>query len=100
MVKGLKFTIPSAELKAHLAARADAHATKAAEYELQATAMKDLVVNQAQTLNPGESLKASARQHRAKKQSFTFMVEHVIENEVYCLDDADLAAIEVIDRGW
>lgn len=117
-VQGLKIRMMSNELKEHLIARADYHATRKDEKEAQLPAIEAAVAAiklqtpaTVQQFNKGgtsnsyrfdgddtlEQLKGDILTHNNKALAFRFIAEHLFE-ETYCLDGTDLVRLEILKQ--
>jgi hypothetical protein len=98
MIEGLKIEVSSAELVGHLRAKEAHHREKATAYQQQARGVEQLRPLEGQSSDPASALWKAHREHDSKAQLFGFLAGHVIDREVYRLDESDLIRIEIIDR--
>ena len=98
MIEGLQIDISSEELKVHLAERAKYHRERAEWYNAQATSLRDGLRITHVTNDPVISLEDSTKRHQDNSAYFSFMAEHIIEDEIYRLPQDDLGRIELASR--
>lgn len=101
MIEGLKFSMPAQELREHLAGRIEHHQERETWYRDKS---EELVRGGVVAANmtggdPVGALRSKEKQHANAVRLFTFMRDHVI-NDDYQLADADLQRLEILDRGW
>lgn len=119
MTEGLKFKVPSSELKSHLQSRAKHHADRATEKEGELPGLREALskisgaVATANRPNPGsnvsnsrysldpddpiEKLQNDIRDHRSKSFMFGFFASHLF-NDNYTLKEEDLSRLEMFRR--
>ena len=110
MIEGLRLEIKSDELVTLLSQRVEYHSGKAAWFEKKVAELgPDLkeMDDEAEAIgkyttaqDPVQSFRTKAKHHRDRATVFRFMVEHVVKDERYVLQESDLARIEVMGRGW
>lgn len=99
MIEGLKISVPSDELKAHLQDRSDYHDERASFYKHQVRNLTEGGVDRSgATLDPVSSLEQQEKQHRNKQAFFKFLANHIIPKEDYLLTERELEAIEIFSR--
>ena len=102
MIEGLKFQMPSDELRTHLIARIEHHKGRKAFYEqkvgeLQAGGAEGMQYTGG---DPIRALRDKSAEHQRQIELFKFMHDHVAPGEMYQLADTDLQRIEILGRGW
>ena len=107
MITGIHFDISSVELKEHFNRRVEHHKMKAAWYEKKSSEFKEgLDDEESRTKlsnsvsNPAEQFRSSMKQHLKKVGKFSFMRDHVIANETYRLEEADLINLELVEHAY
>lgn len=102
MIEGLKIDVSTDELRKHLKERASEHGNKFHDYrhKLKAhreevDALPDGFANSTQQ-SLGQQLKSAMDRHQDKEAYFNFVMEHLVDNEIYRLADSDLQKLEVI----
>lgn len=102
MIEGLKFQMPSDELRSHLVVRIEHHKARKDFYEQKAGELEKGNVEGMNYTNgdPVRNLRDKAAEHEQKIKLFKFMHDHVAPDETYQLADNDLQRIEILGRGW
>jgi hypothetical protein len=97
MVNGLQFDVQSDELKKIVQTRVEYHTEKADVYTTKAASLKEALNGvdeetrgKVSNGSPVGQLEDKAREHRNKAIHFQFMLDHVIQNDVYRLSQNDL----------
>jgi hypothetical protein len=103
VIEGLKVELKTEELRAHLETRAQHHEKREAEFAAEVKRVGDAM----EGMGPGhstmgEGLKGAAKRHRdehaSKATFFALLARHLVEGEVYRLDDSDLSRLEFLSR--
>lgn len=103
MIEGLQVDVKSDELGKILQGRVDYHSSKAKAYEEQSTKLRatmknieeDMEVGKVSNGDPAQSMDQKAREHKDKAVHFQFMIDHVIQNDVYRLSQQDLSLLGI-----
>lgn len=103
MIAGLQVDVKSAELKKILEERLDYHVEKAKTYTTAATNLRksmkdieeDMSVGKVSSGNPAANLEQQAKTHTDSSHYYKFMLEHVIQDDVYRLGQDDLRRLGV-----
>lgn len=106
MIEGLKLDVSGKELKEHMLKRAVEHEKKAGLYVKQIGAIQEAQDQDdderdswANVSNdPKADLRRRMKDHKTKAGLFRFMADHVLVDEMYRLDDSDLARIELLSK--
>jgi hypothetical protein len=121
MIEGLFIDVPSEDLRQHLLGRADYHRARQGFYETQFKAISEKMGEVAKIIedednetvrdawangsssygnqrSPADTLRASARTHRARAAFFAFLGMYVIKAETYRLDEKDLERLELVSQ--
>lgn len=95
MIDGIKIDMQSAELKAHVDARADFHRVKAKWYREHAEGLRQGHAEAPNLSNdPVSSLERSRESHEQKCAYFEVISKYLIAGETYRLSETDLARLE------
>mgnify|MGYP006908208059 CR=1 FL=1 len=104
MIEGLKVTVNGVELRSLCMDRAGHHRERARAYQEQIESMGDLdlAVGAGKFSNgdPRDDLKEQKTGHDASAAEMAFIAEHLIEDEKYLLDRADLAKLGICKRAY
>ncbi len=110
MIEGLQLDVPASELIdwiggriAHHQARATAHEAqlgKLAEVPASNDDDLDVPVRRYRDDSPREALERKLRAHRDRATYLGFLRDHIVTQETYRLDEADLQALEIAPCGW
>ena len=103
MIEGLQVDVKSAELKKILEERLDYHANKAKTYAKAAADLRqsvkaiedDMSVGKVSGANPAQNLEQQAKTHTDSVNYYTFMLDHVITDDIYRLGQEDLRRLGV-----
>lgn len=104
MINGLQVDVKSAELKKIVQSRVDYHNEKASLYEKQAEKLRQTIQNVEEDVEYGkvtngsdvsQNMNQKAREHKDKAIHFQFLLEHVIQDDVYRLNQADLQLLGI-----
>ena len=99
MIEGLKVSVSSDELKAHLQNRSIHHSGRASFYKQQVKHLTEGGVDRSgATMDPVSSLEQQEKKHKEKQAFFKFLADHIIPVEDYLLTERDLEAIEIFSR--
>ncbi len=107
MIVGLQVDVKSEELVTILEERKRHHESKKAAYESQAAELTRVIKNIEEDMQTGKvssgmtpagSMEQKAREHGEKAQYYKFMIEHVVQNDVYRLGQDDLARLGIVAR--
>lgn len=106
MISGLQVDVKSAELKKILEERLVYHEEKwtilTREAEKLRASLKnveeDMVVSKVSTGDVSQNLESKAREHRDKATYFKFMIDHVIQDDIYRLGQEDLVRLGITAR--
>ena len=102
MIEGVKIDITSQELYEHLMERVSYHEEKRDFYKSQAASLKAGHVGEmdksAISNDPVASLEGSQNRHKEAAALFRFLAEHLVEDEVYRLEERDFTRLEIIKR--
>ena len=99
-IEGIKISMTTEKLRAHLQKRIEHHKGKAVFYTDQVKKLRENGVseNQGVSNDPTRSLQNSAEDHTGRAGLFSVLAEHLIPNETYILGDHDLTRLELISR--
>lgn len=109
MINGLQVDVKSAELKSIIKGRVDYHTDKAEAYEKQAVKLRATIANIEEDVSHGkvshgsdvsQSMDVKARDHKDKAVHFQFLLDHVIQDDVYRLGPADLQLLGIAQRSY
>lgn len=103
MIQGLQVDVKSDELKSiieerfkHHTERSEVYAKKAEELKKTIAGLEeDLLVGKVSNGTASDSLETKAREHKDKATYFKFMLDHVIQNDVYRLAQEDLKRLGI-----
>ena len=103
MIQGLQVDVKSAELKSILEGRVEYHSSKAKAYEEQSLKLRatmknieeDMEVGKVSNGDPAQSMDQKAREHKDKAVHFQFMIDHVIQDDIYRLGQNDLSLLGI-----
>lgn len=106
MINGLQVDVKSDELSKILQERMKHHEDKSHVYEVKAAELaktikdieEDMTVGKVSGGTPAENLVAKSREHREKASYYKFMIDHVIQNDVYRLGQEDLQRLGITTR--
>lgn len=106
MINGLLLDVKSSELKGILEERLKYHEDKRDLYELKAKELNkmvagiedDMQVGKVSGGTPVENLERQAKDHKEKAGYFKFMLDHVIQDDIYRLDQSDLVRLGITVR--
>lgn len=106
MINGLQIDVKSDELVKILKERLDYHEKKHVAYEKKAAELgaqiknieEDMEVGKVSGGTPVEQLNNKAREHKEKAAYYKFMIEHVIQNDIYRLSQEDLSRLGITTR--
>ncbi len=102
MIEGLKVTVVGTELKELCLKRAEHHKQRAGVYAAQATSMEENEIGAMNYSNgdPKRAIKDKQNQHENDSSELKFIADHLIADEQYLLERADLARIGIAQRGY
>lgn len=106
MIEGLKVDVKSEELVKILTERMQHHLERSEAYNKKAAELKatlsgleeDLSVGKVSNNSASGGLETKAREHKDKSTYYKFLLDHVIQNDTYRLDQADLERLGVSVR--
>lgn len=106
MIEGLKVDVKSDELVKILTERMQHHADRSAAYEKKSQELKatlsgleeELSVGKVSNRSAADTLDNKAGEHKNKYVYYKFMLDHVIQNDVYRLGQDDLERLGVSIR--
>lgn len=102
MISGLQVDVTSDELKKIIQSRIEYHTERAGLYESKAeeirktlAGVEDKTVGKVSGGSPTQNLDDKAREHTDKLVHFRFMIDHVIRDDIYRLNQQDLALLGI-----
>lgn len=106
MIQGLQVDVKSAELKKILEERLKYHEDKNEVLVAEASKLResiknieeDMVVGKGSGGDVAQNLETKARDHKDKANYYKFMIDHVIQDDVYRLGQEDLARLGIAGR--
>ena len=106
MIEGLQVDVKSAELKKIIASRIEYHQAKCKVLETTANKLRTTMIgieddmeeqmSKVRTNNsPTQGLDNQAKQHKDKVVHFQFLLDHVVQDDVYRLTQSDLQLLGI-----
>lgn len=104
MIEGLQVDVQSEELKRILLSRVDYHNNKADLYSKKAAELRASIANVEEDVEFGKvsngkdissNMTSQAKDHKDKATHFQFMLDHVVQNDVYRLAQEDLQMLGI-----
>jgi hypothetical protein len=103
MIQGLQIDVPSDELIKILQERLAHHQSKAETYEKKAKELgaqiaaieEDMELGKVSGGTPVEQLSKKAREHKDQAGWYDFMIKHVVQKDVYRLEQKDLQRLGI-----
>ena len=103
MIQGLQVDVKSDELKAiieerfkHHTDRSEVYAKKAEELKKSIAGLEeDLAVSKVSNGSAADGLEGKSREHKDKATYYKFLLDHVIQNDVYRLGQEDLKRLGI-----
>jgi hypothetical protein len=114
MIEGIRFDMPSHELKLAVTARIEFHDEQIKLYDEQLRSLSAIMPEETQPeigraasvpqklarvvgpADPRAHIRQLLRNHQTRRAYFVFLLEHLIPNEIYRLNDQDLMRLELL----
>lgn len=106
MIQGLQVDVKSAELKSILQERLKYHEDKSVALAKEAEKLRKVITNIEEDMTVGkvssgdvsQNLDSKAKEHKDKASYYKFMIDHVIQDDVYRLGQEDLGRLGIATR--